>query len=220
MERQCHHCGAAVPDGTPFCAACGAPQIRVIAPQSTVVPPLPEVEGRAPVFSHSNVVLPPATPIRWATAFRKCLIAGAATTFVILIAGHPLLILLALPVGGWLAVFLYARGEDHPRLTAGIGARIGAVAGLITFGFYALLMTVVLIFQKARFLEEIKNTMKTAAAQNPNPQTQQVMEKLMSPEGIAVLVSVSAVILFFVFLIMCSIGGAIGGNFAKGKNAA
>jgi hypothetical protein len=130
------------------------------------------------------------------------------------------LILLALPVGGWFAVFLYARGEDHPRLTAGLGARIGAVVGVIAFGFYALLMTVVLIFQKARFLDEIKNTMKTAAAQNPNPQTQQVVEKLMSPEGIAVLVTVSAVILFFVFLVMCSIGGAIGGNFAKSKNAA
>jgi hypothetical protein len=161
---------------------------------------------------------PPAGSVRWPSAFRKCLIAGAATTFVVLIAGHPLLILMALPIGGWFAVFLYRRGFDHPPVNAGVGARVGAFAGLIAFGLYAILMTVVLIFQRARFMEEIRNTMRTAAAQNPNPQTQQIVERLMSPEGIAILVTLSAVILFFVFLVLCSVGGAIGGHFAKNKN--
>ncbi|HUR37093.1 MAG TPA: hypothetical protein VM009_04695 [Terriglobales bacterium] len=158
--------------------------------------------------------------VQWGNAFRKCLIAAAATTFIILVAGHPLLIMLALPLGGWLAVFLYARGGERPFVTAGIGARIGAVVGLISFGLYALILAVVLVFQKARFVEEIKSTMKAAAAQNPSPQAQQMVEKLMTPEGIAVLVTVSAVILFFIFLVLCSIGGAIGGNFSRDKGAA
>ncbi len=209
-----------MPEGTPFCAACGAPQIRVVAPQSTVAPPLPEGNHSLPPIPGATAFPSDLAPaLRWSAAFRSCLIAAAVTTIIILIAGHPLLILLTLPAGGWFAVFLYARRAEHLPLTAGLGARIGAVTGLTAFGLYVILMAIVLVFQRARFLEEIKKTMAAAAAQNPNPQAQQVVEKLMSPEGIAVLVTVSAIFLFFVFLVLCSVGGAIGGSMAKGKSA-
>lgn len=208
-----------MPEGTPFCAACGAPQIRVVAPQSSVAPALPDNDLTPPPLPGvSAFPLGPVKPVRWGAAFRNCLVAAAITTVVILVAGHPLLILFTLPAGGWFAVFLYARRTEHLPLTAGVGARIGAVTGLTAFGLYAILMAVVLVFQRSRFLEEIKKAMTQAAAQNPNPQTQQVVEKLMSPEGIAVLVTISAVFLFFVFLVLCSVGGAIGGSMAKGKS--
>jgi hypothetical protein len=139
---------------------------------------------------------------------------------LILVAGHPLLILLALPLGGWFAVFLYSRRAEHLPLNAGLGARIGAVTGLTAFGLYALVTAIVLVFQRAQFLGAIKKAMADAVAQNPNPQTQQIVDKLMSPEGIAVLVTITVVIMFFVFLVLCSIGGAIGGSMAKGKPAA
>ena len=157
--------------------------------------------------------------VRWSAAIKGCLISAAATTVIILLAGHPLLILLALPVGGWFSVFLYSRRPEPLPVSAGLGARIGAVTGLAAFGIYAIMMAVVLVFQRKLFLEEIKKAMTAAAAQNPNPQAQQLVEKLMSPEGIAVLVTVSAVFLFFIFLVLCSVGGAIGGSMAKGKSA-
>ncbi len=174
------------------------------------VPPLPGVS------SFPSSLTP---PIRWSSAFRSCLIAAVVTSVVIMVAGHPLFFLFTLPAGGWFAVFLYARRAEHLPLTAGLGARIGAVTGLVAFAINIVLMGVALMIERAKFLEGIKKSITTAAAQNPNPQTQQVVEKLMTPEGIAVLLTVSAVFAFFMFLILFSVGGAIGGSMAKGKTA-
>lgn len=139
-------------------------------------------------------------------------------TVLIMVFRHPLLILLSLPTGGWFSAYLYSRSDAKLPVNASIGARVGAVTGLIAYGFYAILTSLVLIFQKDKFLEEMKNSLTAAAAQNPEPQAQQILQKLMSPEGTAVLITLSAIFLFFLFLVLCSVGGAIGGSLAKGRN--
>lgn len=153
--------------------------------------------------------------MQWPAAIRSCLIAAAVLTFFNTIIGVPLAVLIIIPAGGWLAVYLYSRGSGGRPVNAGMGARIGAVTGLFAYALYLLIMVVVMVFQRGRLLDEVRNAMRQAAAQNPNPQAQQIVEKMMSPEGIAVMVTLSAIFLFFIFLVLCSIGGAIGGSLAK-----
>lgn len=153
--------------------------------------------------------------MQWPAAVRSCLIAAAVLTFVNTAIGVPLAVVIIIPAGGWLAVFLYGRGQSRRAVNGGIGARIGAVTGLFAFALYSLILAVVMVFQRGQLLEEVRNAMRQAAAQNPNPQAQQVLEKMMTPEGIAIMVTLSAVFLFFIFLVLCSIGGAIGGSLAK-----
>lgn len=213
MERQCHHCNAAVPEGAPFCAACGAPQIRVVAPQ-TAPPPAPEHGFTAPP-------LPPpaygsAAHVSWGTAFKKCLIAAATLIAVLMLLRVPLLIFLAIPAGGWFAAYLYSRSLP---VTGGIGARIGAVTGLIAYVFYALITAAAMVFQRERLLDEVKRAMTEAASRNPDPQAQQIVQKMMTPEGIAVLITLGAIVMLFMFLILSSVGGAIGGATSKGRTS-
>jgi hypothetical protein len=155
----------------------------------------------------------------WRVALKKCLIAGVVTTLLLTFAGHPVLVFLLLPVGGWFAVFLYTRGQQHLPVTGAVGARIGAVTGLVGYAINLVALAARLLLQKAEVLEEMKRAFQEAAARNNDPQAQQIMQKLMSPEGLAVLVTIGAVFLFFMFLVLCSAGGAIGGSILKGRNA-
>ena len=160
---------------------------------------------------------PSISLVVWSTAFKNCLVAAAAMTLFTAFAGHPLLVLLALPAGGWFATFLYTRARLP--VTAGIGARIGAVTGLIGYVISITLMGARIVFQRTQFLDEMKRSIQDAIAKNPDPQAQQIAQKLLSPEGMAVLLTLSAVFLFFMFLVLCSVGGAIGGSLAKGRSS-
>lgn len=204
-----------MPEGAPFCPSCGAPQIRVVTPQATEPPPLPPPDDVLPPLPTSYAPAVAAPRVQWSAAVRSCLIAAAVLTFFNTVIGIPLAVLIIIPAGGWLAVLLYSRGQGGQPVNAGIGARIGAVTGLFSYALYMLIMAVVMVFQRGRLLEEVRKAMRQAAAQNPNPQAQQIVEKMMSPEGIAIMVTISAILLFFIFLVLCSIGGAIGGSLAK-----
>lgn len=205
-----------MPEGAPFCPSCGAPQIRVVTPQAAEPPPAPPLGDVLPPPLPGSYGAPvTASRVLWPAAIRSCLIAAAVLTFLNTVIGAPLAVMIIIPAGGWLAVFLYGRGTGGRPVNAGIGARIGAVTGLIAYAFYVVIMAVVMVFQRGRLLEEVGKAMRQAAAQNPNPQAQQVVEKMMSPEGIAIMVTLSAILLFFIFLVLCSIGGAIGGALAK-----
>ncbi|HUQ50492.1 MAG TPA: hypothetical protein VM056_07260 [Terriglobales bacterium] len=138
-----------------------------------------------------------------------------ATAFLVAIARQPLLVILLLPLGGAFAVFLYSRSDWNPPVSLGIGARLGAVTGLITFALYSLLLGVVLYFQREQFFAMMKKELESAMARNPNPQAQQIVSQMMTPEGMAILLTVTAVFLLFMFLILCTVGGTISGNFFK-----
>ena len=209
-----------MPEGTPFCAACGAPQIRVVSPQVTTAPSLPtETSAPPPLPGQLPYTATGAPRVVWSVAFKKCLIAGVVTTLLLTFAGHPVLVFLLLPVGGWFGVFLYNRGQRGLPVNGGLGARIGAVTGLIGYAINIAVLAARLILQRTQVLEEMKRAFQEAASQNTDPQAQQIMQKLMSPEGLAVLVTIGAVFLFFMFLVLCSAGGALGGSLLKGRNA-
>src|SRR6202046_4320983 len=52
MDHPCYQCGHIVEDGKPFCAQCGAPQIRVAMPEALTQAAAGNVSSRdLPVFS-------------------------------------------------------------------------------------------------------------------------------------------------------------------------
>ncbi|HLK33093.1 MAG TPA: hypothetical protein VKT29_08380, partial [Terriglobales bacterium] len=120
-------------DGVPFCPQCGAPQIRVTmqpGPAVAATPSLPP--DQAPPRRLSLAELQPAS---WSRAWRAANLAaglGALTALLVaVITGLPQLGFLIWMVGGGsLAVVIYRRRQHLERVTARMGARLGAMAGL------------------------------------------------------------------------------------------
>lgn len=143
------------------------------------------------------------------------MLAGAIIALVLII---PLGAYLLWPLAaGALAVLFYSRRQPGAELSPGAGARVGAVAGLFAFALFAVLMGVQLALSSGngKLRDSMMQVMQQSAANNPSPEAQQMIQKLMTPEGIAVML----VIVFIVFLVMfvglSSIGGALGARLLK-----
>src|SRR5215472_16612978 len=131
MEHSCYKCGHSVEDGTPFCAQCGAPQIRVMMPEpaatlaasggATLSPPTGEIP-QIPRGVHLALLRAPA--------LQPC----AAAALLALVA---MLLGLAIPAAalaaGFLAIAFYRFRNPGVVIRAGLGARLGAATGLICF---------------------------------------------------------------------------------------
>src|SRR5262249_1638757 len=134
MPSTCYRCGAPVEEQTPFCAACGAPQIKVTVPA-------------APANEPSSSPLPPGTPdsiqppavpvsflppgqIQWKKSGRVAVpLSVLAGISIAVIAPLGLLIFFG---GIVYSVNRYRR--EHPgHLRASQGALLGALNGLISF---------------------------------------------------------------------------------------
>jgi hypothetical protein len=219
-----------VEDGAAFCQNCNAPQIRVATPSQNepVTPPLrpgtpDEVQPPArPVgFGYQAVAPPPLAPepFRWQEAMPGAMLAGLVAALVLIIpfAAYALWPLAA----GALAVLFFKRRQPGVELSSGAGARVGAVAGLFAFILFSLLMGVQLVAMSGsgKFRDMMAQAMQQSAARNPSPEAQAMVQKLMTPEGIAVMVVLIFVIFLVMFVGLSSIGGALGAKLLKKRGA-
>ena len=205
VEHPCYQCGAAVEDGTAFCPHCGAAQIRVAND---------EVERSGETFA----VLTPSVPvvtagIQWSQALPSAGLAGliaAALMLVPLGALGPGMI-----SAGVLAVLFYRRRNPGGTLSAGTGARLGVVSGVVGFGVSAVFTAIeMLVFHsggelRALVLEQIEQS----ALRSSDPQMQQYLNYLKSPPGLAQAMAIGFVALFFISLIFSSLGGTLAAAF-------
>jgi hypothetical protein len=228
-----------VEDGVPFCPHCGAPQIKVSGPAAveeraaTTFPPDTPGEVQPPA---EPVPLQPRRPgaIDWSRGLRAAALAGfllaICVLFVpVLVAGIGLalrlgqnviglLVMLAswvcMTACGALAVLFYRRRRPDAPISAGIGARVGAVSGLLGFVFYGLPQAIRLAFFHlgGSIRDAMRKAMEQAAAQNPDPRAQEIIRNLLSPGVLAAFVTFLVVAFFLVFLIFSSLGGAIGAS--------
>jgi hypothetical protein len=213
-----------IEEGAAFCQECGAPQIRVLVSElDPAPPPRPSEDSQAsrtpPSFSSIQSSSPAATTsVNWSQALRAAGLAGALLGISWVI--PPAMYLFWMLACGAFGVALYHRRNPQTELTRGVGARIGAVAGVIAFGIFAVMMSLQLLLtrgsgsMRTMLLEAIE---KSGAA-NPDPRSQELMQKLTTPEGLAIMVTFAMVLLFFALMGFSAIGGALGSSFFRNKN--
>jgi hypothetical protein len=224
VEHLCYKCQASIDESLPFCPHCGAPQIRVAAPDDGSAPApgtdAPYVSpaawpGAAPAY-HPNA-------IQWEVAFKGAFLTG-------LIAA----ILSTIPIVGWgcclwligtgaAAVGLYQRRIPGVHVTPGMGLRIGAVSGFVAYAA----STIWSVFRFTRDSDEFRRVLaeqvEKSMASNPDPRAQDIMRQFMNnlstPEGLATFFVMILVIMAIVFVIFSAAGGALGASiFARRRN--
>ncbi len=215
MDHPCYKCAQLVEDGVPFCAHCGAPQIRVALPD----PPPATVPSAAEAATQGNPVLPGSPnaplaylPTRWVGTLQPCALAALISVLLIALGLNPFVAMLG---AGILAVIFSRRRSPEMVIKAGTGARLGAISGLFCFGMSAALEAIVVaVFHKG---PEVRNAMlqviQQAAAKSNDPQVTAALDYFKSPQGLAVMLLFALVSAFFASIILGSIGGALGGAF-------
>jgi hypothetical protein len=210
MEHSCDRCGALVEDGIPFCKQCNAPQIRVGRAFAEGVSGL---EHPSQGLSHAG-----ATAIQWSQALPSAALAGLIAAVLMFI---PLGAFgLGMIAAGVLAVLFYRRRNADANLSPGMGARLGAISGMLGFGIFAVFTSVeVLVFHsggqlRAALLEAVQQS----ASRTADPQAQQILDYLKSPPGLALVMVLGLAVMFVVFLIFSSLGGALGAVLLRRKN--
>ena len=160
---------------------------------------------------------PLTTRIEWSQALPAAALAGliAAVLMMTPLAGFGLGML----IGGSLSVVFYRRRLPVANVTPGMGARLGIVSGLLGGCIFAALLSIgTVVFHAGDSIrEKLMEGMQQAAARNPDPQAQQVMEFFKSPEGIVVLLTVALIGVVLAFIIFSGLGGAIGAALLRKK---
>lgn len=197
-------------DGIAFCPQCNAPQIRV-GGASAEAASAAEVDGA----SFPN---PGGTAIRWSDALPSAGLAGLIAAVLMFI---PLGAFgLGMIAAGVLSVLFYRRRNPTSNLTPAMGARLGAVSGTLGFGMFAIFSAVgTLVFHsggelRAALLEAIEQS----AARSSDPQVQKAFEYLKTPPGLALMMGLSLAFVLVAFLILSSLGGAVGAAMMKRKD--
>src|SRR4030088_814303 len=220
MDHPCYKCGQLVEDGVPFCAHCGAPQIRVAIPDLSPA----TVSSAGEASAQSNPVLPGSPnaslaylPMRWVGTLQPCAFAALISALLIALGLNPFVAMLG---AGVLAVVLFRRSSPDIAIKAGTGARLGAISGLFCFGMSATLEAIVVaVFHKG---PELRNAMlqviQQAATETNDPQGTAALDYFKSPQGLAVMLLFALVSAFFASIILGSIGGAVVGVFISRRD--
>jgi hypothetical protein len=223
MERPCYRCGASIDEQIVFCPACGAAQIRVSAPRD--YSDLPEV-STVPVsqdYPHAPEVLPMGdgpfslTEVRW-KKFLRIALPFALTNGLVTLPLGMLGWLLIVPASVLWSIFLYRRQVPGAALTPGRGARMGATLGLLSAGFFSMVLVTVAAVKPDDFRALMLQALQQAAAQNPDPQVQQMLQSwFQGPNGMAVFVAIFAITALVIFLVCTSTAGALAGLFSANR---
>lgn len=214
MEHACVKCGAPVEDGTAFCPNCGAPQIRVsgLANRPATPPLTPGTPGELQPPAEPVPLAAPAYQaevsrrVDWAKLFPSAALAGCFLAACWL---FPFLsVLLLMIAAGGFTVALYYRRTRVP-LTRAMGARIGAAGGLAAFVVVAIIVGAEMAAGGGRFVAMVQQTLQQQIAGNPDPRAQEMLQRLLTPGGIAMLVTLGMILFLVMVLIFSALGGAL-----------
>ena len=213
METTCNRCHQAVPAESCFCPTCGLPQLVYEAEENSG-----STEGE-----RWNEAVRDASAVEWKPALRAALIL-AVPAGLLSCGMSPVGLLGLFWMGGaaaW-AVSLYVRRQHAPWITAGAGARIGLVTGLLA-GWLAFCATGVTLFWMRFFLHQgqsLDEMWQSMVSQSMRQQAQTmsadvqmaaaVKALLLSPEGRAGSMLVGMGCLELALLGFAAAGGAIG----------
>jgi hypothetical protein len=161
---------------------------------------------------------PITTQIQWAMALPVAALAGLISAVLMMtpLAGFGL----GMVIGGTLSVVFYRRRFPVANITPWMGVRLGVVSGILGGGIFAALLSIgAVVFHAGDAIRaKLMEGMQQAAARNPDPQAQQVMEFFKTPEGIVVLLTVALIGVLLAFVVFSGLGGAIGAALLRRKD--
>lgn len=113
--------------------------------------------------------------------------------------------------GGFLSVFMYMRRQVNTSITPGVGAKVGAASGGIGFGIFAILTVLGMLLSDLGSVlrDQALAAIDQTVARSPGALTQEMVQRMKSPEGVAVLIAIGLVVTLIIFLVGSSLGGAI-----------
>jgi hypothetical protein len=220
MDHSCYKCGHSVDDGKPFCAECGAPQIRVAMPEvlapagaGNVSPgKLHEFSLDSPSTSEPLTLATLSRDVEWRRALWASAIAAAIS--IVLMSLQLVFPLLAALGAGVLAVILYHRRDPLRLLTTRAGAQVGAVTGLfistVTGVCFAVVMAV--LRSGGPLHDEVIERLQQSATGSNGPQMQAMLDLLKTPDGLTKF-TLTMIGFFLLSIAASSLAGALTGAF-------
>ena len=230
MEHPCYRCQASIEEGIAFCPHCGAPQIRVVAPEdsdSALPAPTPSDQPfppdqpipQTPAWTQPSQGYPPGSaPIHWELAWKGALLAGLGAAVLSAVPVVSLGCCLWLLGAGALSVALYQRKLPGVPVTPGDGMKLGALAGFFGSIINAVVTTArfVAVRENGDFNRALQEQMQKATAANPDPKVQEMVERMMnwigSPGGMATFMVIILAIMVVFFIVFTAAGGALGAS--------
>jgi hypothetical protein len=191
-------CGAQLPPDARFCHKCAKPQREEPAAQ-----PVPE---QAPAEVPPTPPVPPTidfrNPVAVRVGFLAALLANLLNALPYLILGCPLWLLAA----GFLCVYLYNRRTGQ-SLSVRSGARMGWITGVFSFVIFTVFFT--FSFIMAVRSGTLVNREQLSQIPFLQGNLDQVIELMQSPVGLALNLTFSLIILFVLFILFATAGGAL-----------
>jgi hypothetical protein len=221
MQRDCYRCGHPLEERLAFCPACGAPQIRVsIAPEQ----PSPASDRLGSNLSSSpSAPLPPALAglagvagIEW-RYFLRTAAPLAAFTGMLTVPLPPLGFFVLLPASLIWTISRYRQNRTAP-LRGGQGARMGALMGLLSFGFFLVFFLTAVFLNQAKYREMITSVIQDRVAQAPDLQSQQMLQWFATTDGLITFTALFLIFILGFFLIIGSGSGALAVALGKARN--
>jgi hypothetical protein len=193
-------CGARPPEDARFCHKCGRPLYDDPEPQpEQVSAPPPPVVAEPPKPTGVGFRNPRAVRVGMLAAAAICLLQSVPFPSVL----QPVWLLVLLLGGGFLSVYMYHRrtGDD---LTVLAGARLGWMTGLFVFLVTLVLFTITVVgVGMHKFFQDVLTIRGT-------PEMAEQFEAILqSPGGLAAMLFVALLTMFFLLTFVTSAGGAL-----------
>lgn len=173
------------------------------------MPPSPvAVQTDVAIENYTSYTPPPPSVLEWPQALPSAALSLLAAIFLTFL-GTPAG--LGMFAAGFLCVLVYRRRCPGTNLTAGMGARLGALTGGLGFGVLAMILALWTAFRSGKEIHDaLLHYLQQYAAHSSDPHMQQVLELFNTSEGFTFIMIMTLIMTLIAFLIFSSLGGAIG----------
>ncbi len=194
-------------DGRPFCPECRAPQIHVQVATVANEAAVEETGAASNSLESHSIHLPQVSDLDHArelhsarfdqrAAVRAALWAGSLGTFIGIIP------VIGIVLTGALAVYLYRRASKISP-PPGMGARLGAAAGIVLFAVNAIfIIPIIVMHAQKECIDAATQLMQKFGIDTSNAQFQASIGDLFTPAGLAKS--------FVIAIVLAAVGGALG----------
>lgn len=202
-------CGAELVPGARFCHKCGKPQFEWNPPEEPRDEPPQQIE---PELAEAQISFRNRTAVRIGLA--TAVGASVLISLPIPMYANVFWMLMWLVAAGFLAVYFYERRTGQ-GLSVRQGARMGWITGVFCFSMATIFFTItmVAISRRGGLAEFYRRQLGAQTA--ARAEVEQLLEILEQPAGAATLVFFTLLVLFCLFTLLPTLGGAMGAKFLE-----